>query len=179
MKSVLFKKRHFARSLLNGATILLLAFAVPGCSMLFGGKKVFTVSVPDSLAPVGDLNFEGKNMIDGQATTAWQTSKPVGKAVILQLSEESDVSNIRIKNGHHWVNHPKYGDLWTSNARIKKASLFVNGVYRKTLEFSSVYSEWDEFDIDADDANTISVKIESVYPGAKWNDLAISEIEVR
>lgn len=149
------------------------------CGILPGSGVEITVSVPDSVKPLKDITFYGNNLVDGEPTTAWQTTSGQGKRIKLSLAAPTNMKSIRFQNGHHWLNHPEYGNLWSKNSRIKKASLFINGVFRKTVEFAPDYKEWEEFDLEADNVSTIEIQIDSIYPGWKWNDLAVSEIEIR
>lgn len=134
------------------------------------------VSVPQEIAPVEGLTFYGSNMIDGDPRTAWQTERPVGKRVTLYLRHPADINQIKFKNGHHWLDHPKYGNLWSMNARIRRASLYVNGIYRKSINFSSEYRTWETFPLEAEDVESVEIQIDSIYSGWKYDDLGLSEI---
>jgi hypothetical protein len=127
----------------------------------------------------GTGKYDPRFAIDGDRATAWSWPAPAEGAVLtITYPSPRLITRIDVLPGYDKV-HPTYGNVFFLNNRIKSIRFeFANGVSQTaTLADAaqlqpvevrpSVRSAW------------VRLVIESVYPGSRWTDTAISEVQVR
>ena len=135
---------------------------------------VISAEASSVLPPVPDegLSYGPDNTLDGDLATAWNDGAPgsgVGERLTFAFDEPVELVSLEIVNGY-----AKSADLYAANARVREARIVTDEV-TTDVELLDIISPQT---IDGPFGTTGSVTIEvlSVYPGNRYEDLAISEI---
>jgi hypothetical protein len=147
-----------------------------GCSWYCCGN---TINVKASLVTTKNgMIYSPENVCDLKLNTAWV----VGKAdygIVESIEFEAiqfPFHTIEIYNGFS-----KSLKAWKENSRVKKIKLFVNNNPRYILELKDTY-QLQSFRIGTlnKDKGTLTLKFEiiDIYPGEKYKDTAITEINL-
>jgi hypothetical protein len=145
--------------------------------------RLRAATASSSLETWKEYTFGAENLIDGQSRTSWQPRGKVSAtnptSFTLELAAPANLAGIAIANG--FQRHDGLGDLFALNARIKKATVFLDdskvGI---PIAFEPTVRGWVEFSLPPQGSPTtkVTVVVESVHPGSKWKQLAVSEIKV-
>lgn len=118
------------------------------------------------------------NALDGVLLTSWQegvSGYGEGETITLTLDGTQTVDHIMLANGNM-----KNQESYEQNGRIKTFS-----VWSDLSEEPQVYQIDDVYDLEGQwvwldpiEANQITIRIDEVYGGSKYNDTCISEIAV-
>lgn len=126
--------------------------------------------------------YHVKHLHDWDLRTAWvegQEDDGEGAKATIQFdfkrSPQLKMHTIYINNGYC-----KSEDLWKKNGRAKELILYVNGERVGILKLEDTYRtqtfEVGEHAADENGILSVTFEIESTYPGSKYTDTAISEI---
>jgi hypothetical protein len=150
-----------------------------GCSWYCGGdvKKTSSDAV---LKPQDGNTYTSANAHDFNLLTAWvpnATGGTIGKKINFHFDATSAAFNsIIIYNGYI-----KNQESWAANARVKKFKLYINNKPSAILELQDVTAS-QTFSLPSTKSTVkgkdlvLTLEIMEVYPGAKYNDVAVSEI---
>ncbi|MDE6929142.1 MAG: discoidin domain-containing protein, partial [Lachnospiraceae bacterium] len=123
-----------------------------------------------------NMKHSADRLIDGDVTTAWvegAAGQGKGEAITVYFDDEYLIHGININAGYQ-----KSNELYNKNSRPEKIQvLFSDGTY----ELHTLSDINDSQDIVLNKAivtDYITLTIESVYPGTKYEDTAISEIYI-
>lgn len=136
-----------------------------------GGVSYCATSV---LPPQGKNSYDPTKLFDGKPATAWVENHPdagLGETITLDFGRERLISGFDILNGYS-----KDHRTWANNSRVRGATITL--------------ADGRSFDIELPDARdlnrfefsrpitteSIAIRVESVYRGAKYPDTAISEL---
>jgi len=128
------------------------------------------------------IKYGAAQAIDGDLLTWWTPAPPNndGKGSWLKISfgGQKKVSAIKVIGGSHYPNYPGLGNLFPLNARLKQASVeFEDGNSEPVLLNDE--DAYQVFDFPKPHLSSyIILKPGSIYPGKKWQDLCISEVQV-
>ncbi|MBJ2175339.1 hypothetical protein JBL43_13885 [Aureibaculum sp. A20] len=148
----------------------------PGCSWYCAAlinNVIASSTLDDSDA------YKAWNIHDFDLSNTWATNKNkgIGEHITFVFGKTKSLSihQIQIYNGYQ-----KSESTWKNNSRAKKIALSINGKHYAYLELEDVKNV-QIFTIDAQkflaDTNlTFEFKIMEIYPGKKYEDLCISEI---
>ncbi|MBR30823.1 MAG: hypothetical protein CMN77_05885 [Spirochaetaceae bacterium] len=126
------------------------------------------------------FSYVPDNLKDGDPTTSWQTRGHQKKRpVILDLKfrDSVNIESLRLWNGYQKSAAP-WGDLYYKNQRIRRLKICVNDATRCIETEISDHTGPQEIRISENHVTKLTLHILSWYTGSKWQDLAISEIEV-
>ncbi|QCX38217.1 hypothetical protein FF125_07150 [Aureibaculum algae] len=148
----------------------------PGCSWYCAAliNNVIASSTLDK-----SDTYKAWNIHDFDLSNTWATNKNkgIGERITFVFGRTKTLSihQIQIYNGYQ-----KSESTWENNSRAKKLALSINGKQYAYLELEDVRNV-QIFTIDAQkflaDTNlTFDLKIMEIYPGKKYDDLCISEI---
>lgn len=121
-----------------------------------------------------DVTHSASRAIDGDLTKAWvegASGQGIGESITLTLSAESALSGITIYAGYQ-----KSQDLYLKNSRPQRITLDFSDGTQMTLTLEDV-CDAQTFSFDETiAADSVTVTIDSVYEGTKYEDTVISEI---
>jgi hypothetical protein len=132
----------------------------------------------------GDV-FDAKNMIDGNMKTCWlSTESPKNDFVeiIIDLEENVAVNSAQLLNLYFVNGWRKNMQSWKDYSRIKKAYISINEMpycevtLEDTYKFQSM--ELDKFKVEKSKRYRFRIKILEVYKGAKYPNVAISDLQI-
>ena len=169
---------------ISGGSVPLQAAPTPAPTPVPYVPPVFTeVSASGTTAGTsGTRNYECRLVLDGRPDTAWNVPGGPGEWLVLSAQTPQQIKGLRVLNGYTKYS-PDY-NMWIyyANSRPKDVTLtFSDG---STL----AYTFADTFDndnyiyqtIDFGEIKTVTwirITVNSIYPGSKWNDMCISEIQ--
>lgn len=144
-------------------------------------RPLFTSADASASVSSDTYNYSPQAVLDGSPDTAWNCPKQDGSWIMLYSAERQFVQGIRILNGYTAFNS-EYGWIYGLNSRPKSISvafsdgssfdyllddIFIEGKYvYQSLDFGEVK-----------ETSFIKILVNSVYPGSKWSDICISEIQ--
>ena len=127
-----------------------------------------------TLTSKGNSNYNDKNIFDWDPQTAWVEGKSdygIGEFFLVDLPHGG--SSVTIFNGYQ-----KSYDSWLNNSRVKKMKVYVEGNVLCFVKLNDLMG-YQTFNLPLDymeNYTDFKFEIVEVYPGAKWKDVAISEI---
>jgi len=138
--------------------------------------SIAKVTASSTHADGAGYTFNVTNLIDGDLRTSWQ---PVGSTepqwIRLDFARDTIVTAVVIANGFQTMD--KYGDEFALNSRIARAFVrFPDGQF--PIEFTPNARGWTYFEMPGRTTRSITLLIDRTHRGSRWNDLAVSEIEV-
>lgn len=145
-------------------------------SLAFSGitKATASSTLPTDSA-VNTKSYAASNLIDGRKSTTWcegASGNGVGESATLSGNKKQGFRGFDIWNGYQESSH-----LYEINARPKVVSVYGDGEWAGDyeLEDSGLGSQRIVFD-NVIEAKRLTIEIEEVYSGAKYDDCCISEI---
>lgn len=134
----------------------------------FSASRSLTVSRRESY-PV-EAAFDGRN------ETCWavRDAVPGEDWIELRFAPGTHVSRVWLTTGFERV-HPRTGDLFPLNAHVRRLSM-VTDAGRRSFDVGATDRS---LEIDVDQVtSSVRLVIDEVWPGERWQDLSISEIQV-
>lgn len=142
------------------------------------------VRAPDSIQAnflAGKTSYPPQNLTDGQDTTWWTPESPRsgrGAEIVLEVDSSQSFMGLIIGNLPD-REHPEYGHLFSLNNRIETGRIRMIGNRGDTTEFSFSLEDLPgkhflPFPYSSRKFSKLLIRIEKVYRGEKWNDLAIA-----
>lgn len=127
-----------------------------------------------SVLPASKANFyEPAMMFDGNRATAWvegDDGDGVGSTITLHFGRARSLVGFEIINGYD-----KDQRIWSANSRVREVEASTGDGQVQVITLEDVRGA-SRFDFDAPvETSWLRLKIESVYPGTKYKDTAISE----
>lgn len=158
-----------------------------GCSWYCGGGPM-DVTASSYLASQGQNSYEGRNAHDLSYETAWvegDSGYGIGEYLTYTFAPTSPrINKVKIANGY-----VKSHSAWSNNSRVKKLKMYVNDQPYAILNLEDVMavqnfkiepignSNRKDFEkLKEQDPWSIKFEILEVYKGAKYADVAITEI---
>ena len=150
------------------------------CGWYCGGGPI-SVTASNCLKPVSKLTYKAENAHDFNHTPAWvEGVEGTGKGEFLEYKFEGNsprITTVKIINGYC-----KNQRTWEQNGRVKSLKMYYNEIPVLTLELEDSptlqcfnVGTFGEHNPDAPDW-TLRFEILDVYPGTKYEDIAISEL---
>ncbi len=144
-----------------------------------------SISSSSKAETIGSDNFEAKNLIDGNMKTCWLSATD-GKnetfELIIDLEDNASVSQAQVWDIYFFNGWRKDFHTWKEYSRIKKASMSVNDMPYAEITFEDTYKlqsiDLDKFKIDKSRRCRIRFRISEVYPGAKFQQVAFSDVQL-
>lgn len=137
------------------------------------------VTASSSQPPSAGYTYETDNLLDGNLATSWQPAKTDHGPhwITLELADELTVTDVGIANG--FQTRDRFGDEFLLNRRIARARLRFDDASELAIHFDRNDRAYVHTAVPDKTTRSITVLVDETYPGSKWNDLAVSEIEVR
>jgi len=151
---------------------------IEGCSW-YCGAQIKQIKATSFLKNSAGSNYKADNIHDFDLRTTWATDKNKGidekLTIHFPYSENLSLTHIEIYNGYQ-----KSESVWKNNSRAKKIELFINGKSTYILHLQDTlkmqrFSIGKRFSPHESDL-IVQFKVLEIYPGDKYDDLCISEI---
>lgn len=133
----------------------------------------------------GGLSFEATNIIDGNMKTCWLSSgdgKNEDIELTIDLEEVEGINQASVSDIYFFSGNRKDYHTWKDYNRIKKITMTVNDLPYGEIKFEDTYKQQsidlDKFKIDRSRRCRIRFRIVDVYKGNKFNQLAVSDIQL-
>ena len=142
--------------------------------------KPLKISVSGTHASSDGYTFVASNLTDGDLTTSWQPNGAVAEneQLWVQFDFETHMTVRTIAIGNGFQVRDKHGDQFVKNSRIRKARIRFSDGAEIPIQFKSDTRGLVRFEIPNKRAQSFRLIVDGVSHGARWDDLAISEIEV-
>lgn len=139
-----------------------------------------TVTVSTQLPGDSDTSDYGaSNLTDGLSDTAWNEGAPgdgAGEWIRFSASAPQRVSAVRIMGGFPKL-YKDGSDVYPKNPRPKEITVSYNGG-AQTFTMQDLRGEFQTLTLAKPaDTTEITITIDSVYPGTKYSDCCIAEVE--
>ena len=113
-------------------------------------------------------------MFDGNRATAWvegDEEDGIGQTITLHFGRERSLVGFEIINGYD-----KDQKIWSANSRVETVEASTGDGQVQEITLKDVRGA-SRFDFDAPiETSWLRLTVNSVYPGAKYRDTAISEL---
>ena len=133
-----------------------------------------------ALKAQGSKNYKASNIFDRDPETAWvEGVKGHG------IGQWIEFKNVCVRQDGYWCGvgsisilngYAKSDKAWRENGRVKRLKVYCNGKPKYILELQNSRS-LQTFDVSISKGATIRFEILDVYPGTKYQDTVISEID--
>jgi hypothetical protein len=140
-----------------------------------------TATASSTLPDQDGLTYGVANTLDGQITTGWNSNSstpgsgvdPVGQKLDYKLSSPQHIVGVRIVNG---FNPGDANHTFTDNARVKTMILRAAG-QEDSVDLADSFNP-QFIDVDFPNADSLELEVGSIYPGTKWKDVGITEVQI-
>ncbi len=136
--------------------------------------RSISASASSALPADGSVTYWIRNTLDGDTRTAWNShgavdGSGVGETLTYRFSSPVNLVRIDLVNGY-----AKTAGLRADNGRIRGVVIATD---RRTLRATlSDSASRQRLDRDFGMTRKVTVRVTSIYPGARYNDLALTEI---
>jgi len=121
----------------------------------------------------GAVTYVAANTLDGKPQTAWNSSGGgTGITLTFTFAEPVHLSGLTMLDGYQKTNSA--GDLWALNSRVKALTVDTDGG-SWTWDLTDT-KDLQTLNQDLGTTSKVTLTVEDVYPGAKYKDIAISEL---
>jgi double zinc ribbon protein len=136
--------------------------------------RSISASASSELPPDGDVTYWIRNTLDGNPRTAWNSHGAVdgggiGQTLTYRFSRPVHLVRISLVNGY-----AKTARLRTDNSRIRGVVIRTDQRSLRASLTDSASSQ--RVDRDFGLTRTVTLRVTSIYPGARYTDLALSDI---
>ncbi|MEM9633684.1 MAG: caspase family protein [Pseudomonadota bacterium] len=143
------------------------------CSTTTSWQGNWQVCASSVLDPQYGNRYGAVNLLDGNTSTAWVEGvggNGAGESILIAFDRPRLLSGFDIVNGY-----AKSRDIYSKNARLQTARITLSDGSIQTISLpDSMRSSRFAFGAPVE-VRWIEIEIGSVYPGAKYNDTAVSE----
>ena len=156
-------------------------FCVDCCNLYCAAGPTLTVS--KHLAPQGRVRYDAARLDDGHPTTAWVAADGVGEWFEFEfkpgegqsLHGRIGVNEVYILNGY-----AKSPSHWREHSRVKDLDLLIDGALRAHIALAddSKPQLVSLPDIPLHPNLKLRFVVRSVYPGVRYQELAVSEVRL-
>lgn len=154
--------------------------AKPAASTEIARLTIDWADATSTLPPWKGYRFDADQLKDGSLNTSWQPLDKrrggVGQKLTLGFNTPSRVGAIAIANG--FQRQDKLGDLFLLNNRARDIRLLFSDGSQLRFELASDSRGTTRFEFKPRLITQVEIEVLSIWRGEKWNDLAISEIEI-
>lgn len=138
---------------------------------------ITTVTASSTHASGAGYTFTASNLTDGNLATSWQPHDS-GSPAWVRLTFASDITVTSIKIANGFQTNDNLGDEFILNSRIAKARIKFSDDTEIPIQFASDARGFVQFRVPSKLTRSVTLIVDAVHHGTRWNDLAVSEIEV-
>lgn len=132
------------------------------------------------LPPWKGYRFDPSQVLDGDLTTSWQPFSKrhggVGQWLELDLPHGPKVTGLAIANGLQRVD--ALGDLFLMNNRVRRLTATFSDGSTEAITLAPDARGFVEVRFRPHRTTFVRLTVDGIHRGSKWNDLAISEVQV-
>ncbi|CAN7451040.1 hypothetical protein LJR030_004652 [Rhizobium sp. LjRoot30] len=136
-----------------------------------------TVCVSSILEPQLGSRYGSVNLTDGRGSTAWvegAAGDGIGEYIAIEFDAPVSISGMEVANGYG-----KNADLFEKNSRVRNFSLSTSRGDRQSIALRDE-RDWQTIGMSLPEKTKwLVLTISSVYPGWKYQDTAISGLDLR
>lgn len=143
------------------------------------GAASFTTASSTSTLPTNGINtssYDATNLIDDNISSCWcegANGNGIGESVCFSSSKDQAVEGFMIWNGYQESDY-----LYDINARPKTIAVYADDDYIGNFELKDFGLRSQKVVLEEPIiAKSLTIKITDVYPGSKYEDCCISEID--
>jgi len=144
-----------------------------------GGLAVSGVTVSSTMPGDGVYQYDGRFLVDGDRTTAWQPAgrTPLFSWVRIELAEPAQVDGLVVHNGFQSQDGAE--DLFRATARVRRAWVLFDNGSAEVIRLDPANRDGRLVIFGRSHlTRTVTLVVRDVELGERWNHLAISEITV-
>jgi hypothetical protein len=136
--------------------------------------RSISASASSELPPADNVSYSIRNTLDGNTRTAWNNHSAArgsgaGETLTYRFSSSVHLVRIDLVNGY-----AKTAELRADNGRIRGVVILTD---RRTLRATlSDTASRQRLDRDFGMTSEVTLRVTSIYPGARYTDLALTEI---
>jgi hypothetical protein len=137
--------------------------------------EVVDVNASTVLDQDGDIIYDPRVTIDGDPSTAWNDGvrgDPTGESLEYRFASPVQLTQIEVINGYDKV--VAEGDRFEQNARIRQMTIQTDA--GETATELQDTREPQSFAAEFGPTCQVTIVVDSIYPGAEFEDVALSEI---
>ena len=146
------------------------------CADVTLGSVQAKVCASSVLKPGQGNSYRISNLGDGALQTAWVEGvrgHGVGQGILISFEVARTITAIKLVNGY-----VKSRDIFSKNSRVRELFVTTSSDYRSTVTLADS-AKPQRVDLPPlEDIEWLTLEIADVYPGWKYTDTAISEIEL-
>jgi hypothetical protein len=137
-------------------------------------SRSISASASSELPPDGSVTYSIGNTLDGDTRTAWNNhgavdGNGVGETLTYKFSRPVHLARIALMNGY-----AKTAELRADNGRIRGVVILTD--HRRLKATLSDTTSRQRLDRDFGLTRKVTLRVTSIYPGARYTDLALTEI---
>jgi len=140
----------------------------------------FSASASSQDKPGNTVTYWVENMFDGSPETAWTEGVPgagIGEYIIINFNRPIFVDRLGMIVGYAKTKVDQYGDRFTGNTRVRSISVEINGSPSLQHTFQDIRA-MQYLPVNKQSVNQMRIVITDVYPGQRWEDTSVSELEI-
>jgi hypothetical protein len=154
---------------------------VPARGNPLPANAIASAEASSTLPDQDGLTYGIANTLDGQITTGWNSNSstpgsgvdPVGQKLDYKLAARQHIVGVRIING---FNPGDANHTFNDNARVKTLVLRAAG-QEDSVDLADSFSP-QFIEVDFPNADSLELEVGSIYPGTKWKDVGITEVQI-
>jgi Nicotine adenine dinucleotide glycohydrolase (NADase) len=136
--------------------------------------RSISASASSELPPAGRVTYSIRNTLDGDTRTAWNShgavdGNGVGETLTYRFPSPVHLVRIALLNGY-----AKTPELRADNGRIRRVVILTD--HRTVSATLSDSASRQRLDRDFGTTRKVTLRVTAVYPGARYDDLALTEI---
>jgi hypothetical protein len=146
--------------------------------LIFGPD--FSASASSQAQPGNTVSYWVDNLFDGNPETSWAEGVPghgIGEYILINFNQPVTVSRVGMIIGYAKFKNDQYGDRFTGNSRVRSVNIQTNENEaiqhtfqdNRSLQYAPVQKT---------NVTQLRIAITDVYPGERWDDTNISELEI-
>jgi hypothetical protein len=144
-------------------------------------SAIVSAEASSTLPDQDGLTYGIANTLDGQITTGWNSNSstpgsgvdPVGQKLDYKLASPQHIVGVRVING---FNPGDANHTFNDNARVKTLVLRAAG-QEDSVDLADSFSP-QFIEVDFPNADALELEVGSIYPGTKWKDVGITEVQI-
>ena len=122
--------------------------------------------------PDRGITYDARNTLDDNENTAWNSNNdPIGQTMRYDFGREVTLNRISLRNGY-----AKDPTTFAQNIRLRRVRLTTDDGLVATPELADTMNLQD-LDEDFGETESLTIEVETVYPGDRFNDAALTDVE--